>query len=405
MASSVRISRYLDILRVSAKQVLRQRRRYLGVLVSIAIGTGGVIVILTMGQIVKNNLNNDLTLIGGATIIQASFEDKTSRKDQIERLQWFQPKTVRAVRAVPGIMAVSETVSRVNSSRSVLGNNMFNFLIMGVDQFFWEVTGFSMLKGRHFNAEDVENHEAVCILGEQLALKIFGSTEVVGRRMAVDTSFYTIVGVMSGETSGDKTNNAFLPITSAKDRIDDLPESNTLIIRCLSWDDVEQVAAAIPQAVAPYQSVERLQVSVPRGALVQVKRIAFWVESFIYFAVAATLILGGYGIWNGMMTAVRSRIREIGLKKAMGAKDMDILFQFLGEALCLSCSAAILGIGLGIAGVAYSSQLMGKWPTREAMAGYSLLSFIFSIILGAVAGYYPALRASRMEVVTAIRYE
>lgn len=397
--------RYLDLLRVSARQVLRQRRRYLGVLISIAVGTAGVIVILTMGQIVKKNLNNDLTLIGGATIIKVSFESTTSRKDTLQHVEWFQPRAVAAVRELPGVQVLSEIVSLPHSVKTVLHNNIYSFMLMGVDQYFWEVNGFSISEGRRFSAQDVDQHSPVCILGENLAQKIFGTNQVVGRHYSIDGDIYSIVGVMSGDTSGTLANYGFAPITTVKDRLEELPESNSLVVRCKSWDDVEKVAAAIPGAVAAHQGVELLKVTVPRGPLQQVKRIAFWVESFIYFAVAATLILGGYGIWNGMMTAVRSRIREIGLKKAMGAKDVDIMFQFLSEALCLSCGAAVLGIALGLGGVAYSSEIMGKWPTREAVIGYCSLSFLFSLLLGAVAGYYPALRASRMEVVTAIRYE
>lgn len=405
MSSRLRLSRYADLLRVSAKQVLRQRRRYLGVLVSIAIGTAGVIVILTMGQIVKGNLNNDLTLIGGATLIKATFESPVARKDTIQRLQWFSPQAVEAVRNLPGVLAVTEIAPLKNSVRTVLHNNVYRIMLMGVDQFYWSVNGFTIDEGRAFTAADVSDHNPVCILGEKLAQKVFETPEVLGRQFSIDNSIYTVVGVMSGDASGDLAKLAYMPISTVKDRIEDLPESNSLIVRCENWDVVDTVAAALPGAVAGLQGVEHLRVTVPRGALTQVKRIAFWVESFIYFAVVATLVLGGYGIWNGMMTAVRSRIREIGLKKAMGAKGSDILFQFLSEALCLSCSAALFGIVLGIAGVAASSQVLETWPATEAVAGYSVLSFSFSLLLGVVAGYYPALRASRMEVVTAIRYE
>jgi len=405
MAFGVTLSRSADILRVSARQVLRQRRRYLGVLISIAIGTAGVIVILTMGQIVKGNLNDDLTLIGGATVIKATFESQVSRKDTIQRLQWFQPQAVEALRSLPGVMAVSEVVSLKHSVRTVVHNNVFRIMLMGVDQFFWTVNGFGIKQGRMFTAEDVSEHRPVCILGEKLAERVLEDDSVIGRQFSIDDSIYTVVGIMSDAAAGDLATMAFMPISSVRDRIEDLPEANTVIVRCESWDDVGAVAAAIPPAVARFQNVEQLQVDVPTSALTQVRRIAFWVESFIYFAVVATLVLGGYGIWNGMMTAVRSRIREIGLKKAMGAKDSDILFQFLSEALCLSCSAAVVGIVLGIAGVAVSSQVLDKWPSREAVIGYSALSFVFSLLLGVVGGYYPALRASRMEVVSAIRYE
>ena len=107
------------------------------------------------------------------------------------------------------------------------------------------------------------------------------------------------------------------------------------------------VAAAIPGMVQSCQSPEELHVEVAWEALKRVQELAWWIEFLIYLATSATFLLGGVGIWNVMMAAVTSRTREIGLKKAMGAEDRDILAQFLSEALCLSGGAALLGAGLG----------------------------------------------------------
>lgn len=405
MFSSPFFTRSLDLLRVSARQVFRQRRRYIGVLISIAIGTAGAIVILTMGRIVKENLNKDLSLIGGATILRLTFESPASRRTKIDRLQWFLPDSVTAVRGLAGVQALTETAVKQSPGLTLLGTSMYDFRLMGTDQYFWEVTGNVIQSGRGFTPADLESHASVCVLGARLADKIFGTVAVVGQHFRIDESVFTIVGIMNADTAGDLGNYVFVPLTTMKDRIDDLPEANSLILRAQSWDDVELVAAAVPPAVAAVQNTTLLQVKVPRAALQQVKRIVFWVESFIYSAVASTLVLGGYGIWSGMMTAVRSRIREIGLKKAMGANELDILFQFLTEALCLSCGAAVAGIALGLGGVAYAGRVMGAYPDQDSVILFCLLSFLFSLLLGVIAGYYPALRASRMEVVTAIRYE
>lgn len=374
-------------------------------LISIAIGTAGVIIILTMGDIVKKNLNNDLTLIGGATIMNVSFEMRVSRRNPYERLIWFKQESVDALRKLPGVMLVSQTIQKTNSAKTSVGKKQIGFPLIGIDSDFWAVSGYTMQSGRPIEASDVAGHEVNVVLGDWIAQRIFGTEDVVGMRLFIDDSYYRIIGVMEGDTAGTMARFAYIPITTARDRMEKLPDSNRLLVRALSWDDVERVAAKIPETIAKFQDVERLKVDVPEGALEQVKRIAFWVESFIYFAVIATLVLGGYGIWNGMMTAVRSRIREIGLKKAMGAKDLDIMFQFLSEAVCLSCSAAVLGIGLGVAGVFYTSKIMNSFPSQELVLMYSVLSFLFSLLLGIIAGFYPALRASRMEVVSAIRYE
>jgi putative ABC transport system permease protein len=133
--------------------------------------------------------------------------------------------------------------------------------------------------------------------------------------------------------------------------------------------------------------------------------LAWWIEFLIYLATTATFLLGGVGIWNVMMAAVTSRTREIGLKKAMGAEDRDILAQFLSEALCLSAGAALLGAGLGRILMEIMSYMIGSRPPEELFFFGLALAFLFAVLIGVVAGLYPSIRASRMEVVTAIRYE
>jgi putative ABC transport system permease protein len=146
-------------------------------------------------------------------------------------------------------------------------------------------------------------------------------------------------------------------------------------------------------------------VEVSWEALKRVKELAWWIEFLIYLATGATFILGGVGIWNVMMAAVTSRTREIGLKKAMGAEDRDILAQFLSEALCLSAGAALLGAALGRIIMEILSLGIKSRPPEDLFFFSLALAFLFAVLIGVGAGLYPSIRASRMEVVTAIRYE
>ncbi len=394
-----------DLLRISFRQVMRQRRRYLGVFISIALGTAGIIIILTMGRTVKKNLNNDLTLIGGATIIRIDYQEGVDLQDKLDRLQWFQPESVDAVAAIPGVDQVSVSVTRPHYVRTILDDDIIDFPMMGVDAAFWIVNGHKQIAGRYFTQKEVDQRQLVCVVGERLAMDVFGTIDVSGREIEIENAIYTITGVLGEDTAGDLARNVFIPITTAEDRMTRMPPSNTMLVRCKTWDDVEHVAEAIPASINQFQSTNHLRVQVPLGQLTQVKRIAFWVETFIYFSIFATLTLGGYGIWNGMMTAVRSRTREIGLKKAMGAQESDIMFQFLAEALCLSLGGGLLGVLLGLGGVEYTSRILESRPPGSLILTYCGLSIIFSLVLGIVAGYYPSIRASRLEVVTAIRYE
>jgi len=166
------------------------------------------------------------------------------------------------------------------------------------------------------------------------------------------------------------------------------------------------VAQALPDLIKAHQSnTKGLRIQVAWDALKQVQRMFWWVSLFIYASIGATLVLGGFGIWNIMMAAVSARTREIGLKKAMGAEDSDILWQFLFEALCVTFSAALLGVILSRIGIEYMSRMLGSRPPEGLFFLCLSAGLSFAVVLGIGAGLYPSIRASRMQVVDAMRYE
>jgi len=309
------------------------------------------------------------------------------------------------VRGVLGVALVSMPITKARYAQALLDKNLYEFPLIGVDGFFWDTTGHRVIAGERIDASHVRERQQVCVIGEKLAQKIFKGASPLGFQLRIDDSLFQVIGVMGKETSGEFANYAFVPITTLQDRFEGLPQTNHMLVRCVSWDDVDRVAVQIPSLIERHQPIEFLRVQVPVGALLQVKRITFWVEMFIYLAIGATLFLGGYGIWSGMMAAVKARTREIGLKKAMGAEDADIMLQFMTEAVCLSGAAALFGIVLGRIGVEFAGRMLEDQPAEMVILIFAALSFVFSLLLGAIAGYYPSLRASRMEVMRAIRYE
>ena len=139
--------------------------------------------------------------------------------------------------------------------------------------------------------------------------------------------------------------------------------------------------------------------------LERLKVTFMWVETLLWLGIAASLMLGGFGIWYGTFAAVRARTKEVGLKKAMGGSDADILLQFLAEALCKSVAGGILGIVLGLSLVWGGALALGIGVSYPLLVGSSLGSIFFSAIIGVAGGLYPAMQASRMDVVSALRFE
>lgn len=387
-----------DLLRLSVRQVLRHRHRYLGVFLAIALGTAGFITIITMGRELKEKFNQDLDLIGGVTIIMTSFENQLT-----SRPQWFRPQTMTALRRLPGVKNISRVA--LNWAEANWHNHRYNFAVVAVDEAFWGVRNFWPHTGKLFDPGTISGRKRECVLGAALARNIFGPQNASGHSIEIDHELYRVTGVLGGMVDSSLANSAFLPLTTAMDRLLTPTLPDRLYIRCLTWDDVEKVAAAIPAVVRGHQSADQLRIRINWERLERVVRIAWWIEFFIYSAVGATLLLGGLGIWNVMMAAVRSRTREIGLKKAVGAEDRDILAQFLTEAICLSLSAALVGIGLGRMTIEIMGYILNNRPPEGLFLLASGLGLMFALVIGVGAGLYPSLQASRMEVVTATRYE
>ncbi len=392
--------RYYDLVRVSVREVVRKRRRYIGVLASIALGMAGFIVIITMGNDLKKNFNNDLDLLGGATIINVMFEQQP-----LERQEWFRDSTLEALARIPGVTDITK-VALKTSALTTWQDRLFGFNLVGCEANYWHVFSFNAAAGRLFDERDVEEGARVCVVGTDLARQMFGSDQqALGKVLSIDDNLYTVVGILGGVRAGDRAQFVFLPITTARARVVNISMPYSAYVRCATWDDVGPVARAIPGVVKANQIDRGLRVNVAWEPLKQVQRIFWWVELFIYSSIVATMILGGFGIWNIMMATVTSRTREIGLKKAMGALDTDILYQFLFEALCVTMSSSVFGVILGRIGIEYMSRMLGSRPPEGLFFFCLLMGIVFAAVLGIGAGLYPSIRASRMQVVDAMRYE
>jgi putative ABC transport system permease protein len=387
-----------DLMRVSVRQVVRHRRRYMGVVLAIALGVAGFLNIVTMSREVKTNFNQNLDLIGGVNIIRVYFDNSRSYQPQ-----WFHRRTMAAFAHLPGVKSL--TLTTAEGVHTNLQGQRYGFTAVAVDGGFWQVRNFWPLTGRLFGYDAVTGRKRECVLGAELARKIFGGTHVRGKTLEINQEVFQVSGVLGGVTDSALANSAFLPLTTAQDRLAGNMLADHLYLRCKTWDDVAKVAAAVPGVVKSCQSPEELHVEVSWEALKRVQMLAWWIEFLIYMATSATFLLGGVGLWNVMMAAVTSRTREIGLKKAMGAEDRDIMAQFLSEAFCLSGVAALLGAGLGRIMMEILSHMLGSRPPEELFFFGVTLAFLFAVLIGVGAGLYPSLRASRMEVVSAIRYE
>lgn len=391
-----------DLLRVSLRQVVRQRG--FGVIFSIALGITAFIALSVLGREIRYKVGQDMVLMGGVNVIQVFMDD-----DQYpgQPARGFNLRTVEALRKIKGVSLVSQNIrgGKMFTVR-VEGERAIPVDFIGVDQYFAQVYSANLLAGRYFSAEDIEKHRRVCVLGKECAESIFASVGAApGNLLFLEQDVFEVIGVIGGVMLGSWGYGGFLPYTTMIDRHWRSDRVTRLFVRATGWEDIASIVSEIPKIVHANQNAPHLVVQTQDAQLARIKSTFMWVEALLWLGIAASLMLGGFGIWYGTFAAVRARTREVGLKKAMGGSDRDILAQFLAEALCKSIAGGIIGILIGIAVVEIGSAMLGTGISYKLLLASSAGSILFSALIGVAGGLYPALQASRMDVVSALRFE
>ncbi len=392
---------FSDLARISLRQVTRQRSY--GVVFSIALGIMAFVTLSVLGREIRYNIGQDLVLMGGVNVIYVSMDDY---KFPGSPMYEFFPETIDAVKKLPGVASVSKTVMGEAVFSVRVENTQLDMGFVGVDEFFWETFAANLISGRLIDAEDTAGHKRVCVLGREAARNIYGAEDkAVGKLLFLGNEIFEVVGVAGGVMMGSWGRGGFLPYTTVIDRRMASGKLNRLYVRAVAWEDVRTLVKEIPKVVLGLQDAPNMFLRTQDEQLDRIKDTFVWVEALLWLGITASLMLGGFGIWYGTFSAVRARTREVGLKKAMGGSDADILAQFLAEALFKAVAGGILGIVLGIVVVEIGSYMLHCSVPYGQLALSGVLSIVFSAVIGVGGGIYPAMQASRMDVVSALRFE
>jgi putative ABC transport system permease protein len=273
-------------------------------------------------------------------------------------------------------------------------------------------------EGTFFNDQQVNVHSRVVIIGPDLATTLFGRTSnLVGEKVRVNGQTFTIIGVLEskgGTSMGSADNQIIIPLTTARDRV--IKRTGTTVdmiyVQATSTDTVSEANTQISQILRLRHHVaegkEDFSVYNQQDLLETASSITGILTAFLGGIAAISLLVGGIGIMNIMLVSVAERTREIGLRKALGARNRDILVQFLVESSILSLLGGIFGVLLGwlisllIGQIASAS---GNSLNPAVSLNAVLLATLFSAAVGLFFGIYPARRAARLEPVEALRYE
>ncbi|MDL2280023.1 ABC transporter permease, partial [Desulfovibrio sp. OttesenSCG-928-G11] len=274
---------------------------------------------------------------------------------------------------------------------------------------FWDVYAIHAAEGRLFTAADDEARSRVCVLGEELARRLFGKGPYVGRSLTIFSDNYMVIGVAGGVLTRAWRDRCFVPMTTASDRFVASPaiKANRIVLRTGHLEDIAPLLKRMPDILLKTQGTpyDLVTYENARDELSNVRLIVSRVNIILQLGIFAALGLGGFGIWQSSFASVRERTQEIGLQLAMGAEQMDIVKQFLGESLFNALLGGLVGVVIGVTGVIILC-LLYELPAPWLPILINLpLCLIVSALVGAVGGTWPAIQAGRMDVATALRFE
>jgi putative ABC transport system permease protein len=292
-------------------------------------------------------------------------------------------------------------------------------ILYGVQPSYMVISGLRVMEGRFFDSSEEDSAAPVCVLGAAAKDSLFGTAATVGEYVKLNEQWFHIVGVVApqlaapGDTGGvqneDLNNVIYAPLNSVRMRMEDSEsgrkdEVDALYLRLASADSSATNAEIVRSILnSSHHSAGDFSVIVPAELLAEQKRTEQLFNTVMVAIASISLLVGGIGIMNIMLAAILERTREIGVRRAVGARQRDIVRQFVVEAVLISFAGGLLGLVLGFAMSELIAWFAG-WSTVVTV-GSILLAFLVSISIGLIFGIYPAMKAARLDPVEAIRYE
>jgi putative ABC transport system permease protein len=402
----------IAILRVATLALARNKMRSLLTMLGIIIGVAAVICSVAVGTGASYQIQQQIASLGDNMIwVEAGGRSVNGVRTGTKGTKTLVLGDAKAIEQhVSGVTNISPHVD--TQTQVIYGNQNWYTTVRGVSPEYLAVRKWQLERGSSFFEEDVDHASSVCLLGHTIVDNLFGPEDPLGKTIRVLNLPCQVIGILSakGQSPSGQDQDDFLlmPFTTVQKKI-----------KGIDWLDDIMLSAATPAAIKP---IERQMTALLRerhhlradeeddfnlrhpAEIAQAGAESQRIMTILLASIASvSLVVGGIGIMNIMLVSVTERTKEIGLRLAVGAGEMDVQMQFLGEATVLSVLGGGVGVGVGILASNIISSTL-RWPTLVPW-GALVIAVIFSAVVGIFFGYYPAHKAAHLDPIDALRYE
>ncbi len=403
---------FVECLRISFRSIRANGLRSILTMLGIIIGVAAVIAMVAIGEGTSSSVASQINGLGSNLLIVSPGQATQGRVNL--GAGSLNTLTLADAEAIEQKSSVSGVAPSVNGRGQIVwGSENYSSSLEGTTAAFPQVRSVQVERGRFFSNFEVKQQFNVAVIGTEVANNLFAgsSSNPIGQTVQINKIPFTIIGVLKSQGSSGMTNNddrIIIPITTAMNRLTGGINVGTIYVSAVSSDQMEQAQQDIQSALRSKhnlrpQVADDFRITSQTDILSTAQQVSSSMTALLSGIAAISLIVGGIGVMNIMLVSVTERTREIGIRKAIGAKRGDILRQFLIEAVTLSLIGGIVGIVLGV-GAALLVSKFGGMTTTISLSPI-LYAFLTSSLVGVVFGVYPARKAAQLKPIDALRYE